>query len=102
MRRLTIRRYLPVLLTRMPCSIAEGEMQMTVGKMYSPDKSGGAIFAAWKYVGLQRHLSYARVHSADACRSQVDYAMMWSARRATEHGSRRLTGDAVRHHDVEE
>lgn len=41
-----MRRYLPVLLTIMPCRIAEGEMQMTVGKMYSPDKSGGAIFAA--------------------------------------------------------
>ncbi len=48
-----MRRYLPVLLTIMPCRIAEGEMQMTVGKMYSPERSGGAIFAAWKYVGLQ-------------------------------------------------
>lgn len=71
-----MRRYLPVLLTRMPCSIAEGEMQMTVGKMYSPDKSGGAIFAAWKYVGLQRRLSYAHGHPADVCRSQVDYAII--------------------------
>ncbi len=36
----------------MPWAIAEGEIAIAVGKIYSPDRIGVATFAAWKYVGL--------------------------------------------------
>ena len=45
-------RYWPFLLMMMPCTTAAGEMVRPAGKTYSPDRSGVAIFAAWKYVGL--------------------------------------------------
>lgn len=47
-----MRRYLPVLLMKIPWKMAEGEMPMAEGKIYNPERRGGASLTAWKYAGL--------------------------------------------------